>query len=314
MYRRLLAKFAAVVALMDGSSYPHERITAREKAERIAEDLGMPFETALLMVRHRNPCPLPPTRAEAEAEIAAARAAADAEEGRRQARDAALVDLTALYGSLDVAEAPCWRERALVDAVARWRVTHPAPYDRWTYTIAGGTFEHKLPDDVRRAIRRAVPWPESFAEARAEIAYWKLRAGEYALLFDEVIEDGNLERLDLVVQMRADMIYKLIAHDLEVQTVYDLEQKVDAITETGGPDEGEWTATCEAIHRLANSERAGVGNGIPSSVASRVRSELRRDEERKENRSDRAIARLLGCSPTTVGKMRRVIAEGKREA
>ena len=113
--------------------------------------------------------------------------------------------------------------------------------------------------------------------------------------------------LDLVAQMRMDMVYKLMSIHLQVRSADDLELRINVIKELGGPDGEEWDAVCEAVRSLAASERASMDAGASTSMADRVRLELHRDEKR----SDRAIARLLGCSPTTVGKVRRTMAEEK---
>lgn len=116
--------------------------------------------------------------------------------------------------------------------------------------------------------------------------------------------------LDLVVEMRMDMVHKLITIHLQVRSVGDLELRIKVIKELGGPDDKEWDAVCEAVRSLATSERASMHAGASTSMADRVQSELHRDEKR----SDRAIARLLGCSPTTVGKVRRIMAEERARA
>ena len=57
----------------------------------------------------------------------------------------------------------------------------------------------------------------------------------------------------------------------------------------------------EVVAWLAAREREGGQPERPFGVADKVRMELQRDKER----FDREIARIVGCSPTTVGRLRR---------
>jgi len=153
-------KFAQIIALMDSSCYEHERITAREKATTLANKHGLSFEDALRATPRANPRDLPSTRAEVYAAETAAAAARAKQEAKQREQRAKLAPLIELYGSIDAALAPCWRERLLVDAVARWRVAFPAQNQRWTMTLDGVDSIGRMPDHVRRAVSLAYPLPD----------------------------------------------------------------------------------------------------------------------------------------------------------
>ena len=294
----LPSKFALLIALMDSSPYEPERITAREKAAKIAERNGWSFEAALSATPRVKPRDLPPTRAETYAAEAGAVAARAKQEAKLRKQHAKLARLIETYGSLDEALAPCWRERILTVAVARWRVACPAPNQRWTESLDGSI--EGMSSRVRRAISKAYPLPVTFAEAKIELDYWNKRDYELGLIADPEDPLSNI-RLDLVASHRREIIQELVTFRLSISTLQELEQRVVEISKMDDePTRCEWNRVRGDIVKLAARERDDGPMDRAFSVAERVRIELRRDKER----SDREIARILGVSPTTVGKVR----------
>ncbi len=302
MKRDVLRKFELIVALMDGSLFEHERITARERATKLAEAHGLTFEDALGSISRAKPRDPPPTRATAY--VAEQRAASERakQEARQREQRARLAPLIKLYGSIDAALAPCWREQRLLDAVAHWRVTQPHPNQRWTSSVDGARSTIDITARVRRALCSAYPLPPTFADARIECDYWKKREEELGLITEDPEYPSQDTHLDMVAQMRQCIVSDLVCHSYVVSTLQELEQRVAAISELDNqPSACEWDRICLDIALLADREREGGHLKRPFSVAHKVRMELQRDKER----SDREIARIVGCSPTTVGHLRR---------
>ena len=304
MKQTLPRKFEQIVALMDGSLFEHERITARERATEFAKKHGWTFEDALRSISRAKPRDPPHTRAEAYAaeELAASQRAE--QEARQREQRARLAPVIKLYGSIYAALAPCWREQLLLDAVARWRVAQPWPNQRWTYTIDGDCFPMKMSNRVRRALSSAYPLPLTFADARLEYEYWRRRNEEIGMILDDPEKPSRDTHLDVIAYLRQRIVSDLICHGYAVSTLQELEQRVAAVSEVGNQPLGcEWNRICRDIALLAAREREGDQSDRIFGVADKVRMELQRDKER----SDREISRIVGCSPTTVGRLRRKI-------
>ena len=302
MKRTLPRKFEQIVALMDDSLFEHERITARERATELAEKHGWRFEEALRSIPRAKPRDPPPTRADAYAADALAAAERERQEARQREQQARLAPLIKLYGSIGAALAPCWRERLLLDAVARWRVAWPRPDQRWTLSVDGASSTMDTPDRVRRALSSAYPLPPTFADARIEYNYWKTRDKELGLILNDSTDISKETHLDLVAWMRQRIVSNLYYHGLAAATLQELEQRAIAISEMDSqPLPREWDRVCSDIAFLAARERDDGQLHRTFRVVDRIRAELQRDKER----FDREIARIVGCSPTTVGRVRR---------
>ena len=219
----------------------------------------------------------------------------------REARKAALIER---FGSLEAALAPCEWERLLLDAVKHWRKVCAPPHERWTHDVDGcGGFTHKLPPHVEAAIRGAYPMPVTFPEAVAEHAYWRQRDDDMRALLDD--ETGDFA-LDVVAQMRADIIYRLIERDMPVTSAGDLLARVRLMCDRGLEGAGDQERILADLERLAGIEAhpssAAMDKSPPRSVQGDgcIEAALRA----APSRSDRSIAREFNCSPTTVGKVR----------
>jgi hypothetical protein len=77
----------------------------------------------------------------------------------------------------------------------------------------------KPPAHVEAAIRGAYPLPETFAAARAEFSYWRERRHEMEDLLEGHFGDSGL---DMVAELRMDIVERLIERDLPVKSPADL--------------------------------------------------------------------------------------------
>lgn len=306
-------RFSKVVALMRSTQHAGEQKAAGSRAEAMAVEAGMTLEEALAV----------DTAPRSEGFFAgfadsmeAAHPGWKAEQASRRLakvrawkiRRAALI---AKYGSIDAATAPCERERLILAAVARWRTTRDNP--RWTHALDGWTgwvlaARKEVPVHVIEAIEQAYPLPTTFAQAKAEHDYWTDRNQE---LEDAFSDDGDLpgnNELDLPTEIRAEIVRAFAEHELPVTTLADLHARFAMYRESESKDETVEAALFRDIGAMALRE-SQVSNVTTSSAPSPVHEAGRIEGLLKAHPewSDRWIARVGGCSPTTVGRIRRAI-------
>src|SRR5208283_1089543 len=131
----------------------------------------------------------------------------------------------------EAALAPCERERLLMAAVGNWRVPCKPPHERWTDNVDGhGSLMDKPAPHVDAAIRAAYPMPETFSAAVEEHAYWCEREDDMRALLDDEFGDFALDR---VAQIRADIVYRLIARDMPVTSAGDLLARARLMNDRG---------------------------------------------------------------------------------
>ena len=207
------------------------------------------------------------------------------------------------YGTADAATAPCEREKLLLAAVEPWRTKS----EEWTLKVDGwrgsGSDYQEMPARARQAIIEAIPLPTAFSEAKVETDYWTARNAE---LRDVLSEDGTCAddvALDLVAEVRAAIVSDLALHELRVTNIIDLHERLMMYCAAGGDDPRVEGALCRDIAAMAASAQSQpftARTDAPSDTAARISAALEGDP----SRSDRDIARLLRCSPTTVGRVR----------
>lgn len=252
----------------------------------------------------------------------AKQAAERAERLRREAEEHDAV--VAKYGSADAALAPCERERLVAAALGDLVTRQPAPHERWTDTIGtirySGDFisPNKVSPEVWRAIESAYPLPATIADALAELEYWRGREREMlaALKFPSI--DAAL---DLVACGRMERVRLLAEAEIEAQTFADLVARLDYHASLDFDCDQTERAIFRDLRRLA-AERVQCGqhgaDDIPSVAAVQVGHPARASDRRAAvlamlsnsntaNLSDREIARRVGCSPSTVGALRRKV-------
>lgn len=302
-----------VLTLWSGAATDGERQAARARAETMAAKAGMDFKGAVSAWQAEQSHGVGPINLFAglddfmeasEPGYKARRAAekADKVAARKRRRDA----LISHHGSLEAALAPCERELLLLDAVALWRRCSPPPHNRWTHSVDGWSDPWKdAPPHVEAAIRGAYPLPQTFAEAQAEMDYWQQRDRDFADLLDDQYGDYAL---DLVARKRLFLIERLIDRDLEARTTSDVLTRLKLM------DSRESTLTPEEqIRIITDLERVVALEAARASVQSvRLPLSVHREQIAKmlrsnSTRTDRSLARELGCSPTTVGKVRALL-------
>jgi hypothetical protein len=252
-------------------------------------------------------------------------AAKRAERERKQAEYRA--EVLAKYGGEKAALEPCEREKRLREALAGRLTMCPRPHQRWTRSIAGidedgaevfiEFYPEKWDRETREAVEGALPMPKTIAEAKAEIDYWRERdremeaaqnwnTGDYALDRTAYVRRCMISRLadrdlpaadfqDLLVRSRLYQDGQSFNGDIESAIHRDLERLVAHLgeqvsTPTASMDTSGHPSTMDTSVHLSTEDRLA-----------RIRDALLDDP----SRTDRAIARDVGCSPTTVGKVRR---------
>ena len=306
-------RFSKVVALMRSTQHAGEQKAARSRAEAMAVAAGMTLEEALAV----DAVPKSEWFFDIfdREEDAADRSWKAEQAARRRVKIVAWTirraALIAKYGSIDAATAPCERERLILAAVARWRTVRDNP--RWTHALDGWTgwalaARQEVPAHVIEAIEQAYPLPTTFAQAKAEHNYWTERNQE---LEDAFSEDGDSlgdNELDLPTAIRADIVRALVEHELPVTTLADLHARFAMYRESKSNDDRVEAALFRDIGAMALRE-SQVSNvtttsaPLPVHEAGRIENFLKAHPDW----SDRRIARAGGCSPTTVGKIRRAI-------
>ena len=239
----LPSQFAKLAALYQSSTFEGERDTARRKAEAILPPEAGGFDRALRIAAYHEVMekagPLNFLAGfdefqEIDDPGHMAREAAKRAEKRRQ-QDARRAELVAEFGSLDAVLKPCAREKALLAAVRPWRKACARPHQRWTKSLAGlGSYDHqKASSELVAAIEGAYPMPTTYAEARAEVAYWDRRNGDMELASrDKFIGD---EMLDTPCIWRRSFVRDLADHRMVLRTVGEIAERMRAYrwNETG---------------------------------------------------------------------------------
>ncbi len=321
--------FIKVVALMRSTEHEGERASAQKRAAAIAARCGMTFEEAIRI--HDAPATAKAGKAKPASKSPfediddwmekkepgwkAKRSAERAEKVRAWTiRKAAIL---ARYGSVEAAAAPCWREKLILLAVTPWRTVQRRPYERWTDKLDGWRDAlqgyRKAPPHVIAAISTAYPMPTTFAEAKAESDYWEARDNDLRDLFSKDGSGTDLgdTTLDFAASLRADMVRDLAERDLPVTTLADLHARFALYRDREYHDIETEDAIFRDLTTLVERQEAAP---VPSPTAAPPAPRSRRPElvgQLKEalkadaRRSDRWIARALGCSPTTVGGVRR---------
>lgn len=225
----LPAQFAKLAALYRSSTFEGERETARRKAEALlAPEVGG-FDRALRIQAYHDARAAAPNNLfagfdemqEIDEPGHMARQAAQRADKRAAwlQRRAALVER---YGSLEAVLEPCAREMALRKALKPWRVPAARPHHRWTRELKGWeslTLASKMSPDLRAAVERAIPMPTTYAEARAEFAFWQDRDDELqdALSTSEqLLGDYGLDR---VCVARMEIIRDVVEHEMRLETL-----------------------------------------------------------------------------------------------
>ena len=223
-------------------------------------------------------------------------------------RKAAIV---ARYGSEEAAAAPCWREKLILAAVAPWRTVQRRPYERWTDKLDGWRdalkgYRH-APARVIVAISAAYPMPTTFAEAKAESDYWEDRDNELRDLFSKDGSGTDLgdTALDFAASLRADMVRDLAERDLPVTTLADLHARFVMYRDCQCTDVETENALFRDLTTLVEQQATTAAPPAPRSNRPELVGQIKEALKADARRSDRWIARALGCSPTTVGGVRR---------
>ena len=256
-------RFGKLVALMASSTHEAERANAKARAAAIlTPDVGG-FDRALRIhayERARAAAPNNPFAGFDEHEEIdhpghMAQQQAERAEKRRQ-QDDRRAELVDEFGSLEEVLEPCEFERLLVAAVKPWRKARKPPYQRWTSTIAGlGLYDDdKAPAEVMAALDTAYPMPTTYAEAKAEAAYWDRRNDDMDLAQHGDCGDYGL---DQVAVWRWRRVRELVEHAMPLRTLPEIINRMRAYRwSEGGTDTDVEDALLRDLEALAAMDAA----------------------------------------------------------
>ena len=314
---RIPEQFAKLAALAERSTFPAERDTARRKAKAALPSEVGGYDRALRILAYQAVMAKADPRnlfagmdefheIDNPGHMARCRVAADEKLRRWHERRAALVER---YGSLEAVLELCEREKVLTKALKPWRVLGKPPHQRWTQDLKGWgslSLASKMPSDMRAAVEAALPWPSTFAEARAELAYWRERSEdmEHALSTSvQFLGDGGLDRVCIA---RMEIIRDFVDHEMRLHTLPEILDRFRIFRDRDIQEPDIEVALLRDLEALAAREAVAPDRRPPAPVTNRpdLIGQIRNALGTDPSRSDRAIARALDCSPTTVGQVR----------
>ncbi len=115
-------------------------------------------------------------------------------------------------------------------------------------------------------------------------------------------QDQSRCALDVVASARVCLLDQLLRHEIRAASAQELSLRCNIVF-TGHPTPKELDAVREDAAFLATRDVERARFGERRDVALEVKMVL--TSKRHSGLGDRAIARMVGCSPTTVGKIRR---------
>ncbi|WP_413206999.1 DUF2786 domain-containing protein [Rhodospirillum sp. A1_3_36] len=255
-------------------------------------------------------------------------------EAERQRYAAARAAVLEKYGSEEAAIARNDREQTLHEAALPWLESPNEPTEefdqlagRWHQRMGGWAphdFKSKPPPECRAAIEAALPLPTTIREAREEAQYWEARNDEIC----HALECWGDGQLDLPAAYRWELVRRLWETELPIVTMDDLLVRLEYAAEAHDMASAsdalpsilgafrtlvvQGNATVQNGHyRPANSQdgpnaETPVHSGRPlTATERRARIVAMLSDPNTVGWSDRAIARAVGASPSTVGSLRR---------
>lgn len=238
-------------------------------------------------------------------------------------------EVLAKYGSEEAAIARNADEQALHDAAAPWLEDPHVPelgYEReagrwhgrmggWSLYGSGGPCAECV-----AALEAALPMPRTLREARDEYRRWEDRNEE----IECALQNWGNEQLDLPAAWRSNRVRRLFESEMPIVTMDDLLVRLEAMTDENfcGDMHEATSSILDALRRLTPNEApivqsgrldrddipsgAHVQNGHPARASDRRAAVLAMlSNPDTATWSDRAIARAVGVSPSTVGTLRR---------
>jgi hypothetical protein len=241
---------------------------------------------------------------------------AEANANRAMERAAKRREILERYGSEEAAMARDPREQALHNAALPWlegpfqpNGDEPHLVGRWHRRMGGWElyqFRAEPADPCRAALLAAIPLPTTIREAREEAQYWEIRDDELCHVF----EDWNDTSLDLPAAWRRNKVRDMWTKELPIVTLDDILVRLEYAAEEIG-----MRTVCDAVPSILDAFRtlvmqreAPVQSGHPlTATERRARIVAMLSNPDTFGWSDRAIARAVGVSPTTVGGIRKQV-------
>lgn len=223
------------------------------------------------------------------------------------------------YGSVKRAWARNEKEQILHDAVAQWLVPaeNTTPKDRWSESLDGWTSFaslEKAPERVVNAIRSAIPMPTTIADAASELREWEARDREIELAIEDYDRNGGL---DLPAMLRTDILRHEIMSGIHASNLDEILSRLRFGIENDcsyrlGDIANTLIIDLERIREVGTNfaSTSSVQNGYLSTASER-RAKIMEILSNLDTASlpDRTIAKMANVSPTTVGNIRKKMAQ-----
>lgn len=323
-------RFAKIRRLHDSTTNAGEKASAASRMRILARKAGLTVEQAVSKLDANPTVPRNPF----EEWFNSPQARADRLERERRNAERRAIAL-AEYGSEDAVWAPTEREIALEEACRPVLVRKP---------IVGGEMDtlmgwdggplRDMPSEVREAVSHAYPLPATVREAWAELTDWEKLSDDRYVFWNDYSPDVWTRARTAILEHLLDTLPSTDMRDLRarldwMQHVLDLEWHRDRQENQVCLNALQADVECMG-DRMRELEAAAVQNGRvdpytseaplrstnPGTSNDAVQSGHIRRPTRAERHAmiwdlladghtDREVARRLGCSPTTVGAIRK---------
>ncbi len=211
------------------------------------------------------------------------------------------------YGSLEAATQPMPIERAVNEAVKRFRGGDKATAQERHADHHGRSACDRVPRDGDDAVRAAWPLPSTLPEAKAELDLWQERERDLRAVW---LDPWDITRLSPACGLRQDIVRDFLRTGLRAQSLADVLVRQRWLIDSGMFDaeiENAVLADLEHLCGLQAAVQTGQAAQPTSPTASQRRSQVLALLSNMDTAalSDREIARRVGCSPQTVSNHRR---------
>ncbi len=211
------------------------------------------------------------------------------------------------YGSLEAATQPTPIERAVDEAVKRFRGGGKAAAQGRHADYPGRNACDRVPKDGDDAVRAAWPLPSTMSEAKGELDLWQEREQDLRAVW---LDPWDITRPSPACGLRWDIVRDLLRTGLRAQTLADVLVRQRWLIDSDMFDMETDDAVLADLEHLCELQ-AAVQTGQAAQPASHTAGQRRNQVLALLSNmdtaalSDREIARRVRCSPQTVSNHRR---------